>query len=213
MRLALPPFCIFSNPSTRQSKHLWTRRHRLPVVATSPIPSWLGSSVMYSAQQPSADNATINPAALSSPGKFYNSISFFSWSHILRKPSSTLIPCHTYVQVIISLALKVHDESICPALQLSRPATGGFKCEIGCATRHHRPSIQFKVQNANQPSLVIGLTQQPQRTLKRSHSPGVYGAPQLGDDGMSAISTPPLLYSFRHPTTLRQIRRSITIPF
>ncbi|KAI1023227.1 hypothetical protein LB503_001178 [Fusarium chuoi] len=52
---------------------------------------------MYSAQQPSADNATINPAALSSP--------------------------------------------------------------------------------------VIGLTQQPQRTLKRSHSPGVYGAPQLGDDG------------------------------
>ncbi|KAI1043258.1 hypothetical protein LB505_010943 [Fusarium chuoi] len=82
---------------------------------------------MYSAQQPSADNATINPAALSSP--------------------------------------------------------------------------------------VIGLTQQPQRTLKRSHSPGVYGAPQLGDDGMSAISTPPLLYSFRHPTTLRQIRRSITIPF
>ncbi|KAI8418933.1 hypothetical protein FOFC_01505 [Fusarium oxysporum] len=32
-------------------------------------------------------------------------------------------------------------------------------------------------------SPVIGLTQQPQRTLKRSHSPGVYDAPQLGDDG------------------------------
>jgi hypothetical protein len=99
VRLTLPPFCIFSNPSTRQSKHLWTRRRRFPVVATSPVPRWLGSSVMYSAQQTNADNATINPAALSSPGKFNNSTSFLSRSHGLHKNSSTILSYHICVQV------------------------------------------------------------------------------------------------------------------
>jgi hypothetical protein len=35
-------------------------------------------------------------------------------------------------------------------------------------------------------SPVIGLSHQPQRSLKRSHSPELYDAPQPGDDGMSA---------------------------
>ncbi|UZP33644.1 hypothetical protein NXS19_001460 [Fusarium pseudograminearum] len=97
VRLTLPSFCIFSNPSARQPKHLRTRRYHLPVVATFPVPRWLGSFAMYSAQQTGADNATINPAALSSP--------------------------------------------------------------------------------------IIGLSHQPQRSLKRSHSPVLYDVLQPGDDG------------------------------
>lgn len=67
MRLTLPsassPTLQLVSPNI--SRHVAIA---ITVVAILVAPCWPSRSVMYSAQQSGADNATINPAALNSPG-------------------------------------------------------------------------------------------------------------------------------------------------
>lgn len=142
MRLTLPSS---ASPPTLQLVSPNISRHvaiAITVVAILVAPCWPSRSVMYSAQQSGADNATINPAALNSPGTFNSYL--LGTNCRLTPPCGLPFPscsCPARAQVqhhclVLHIMLKSRNTPPSPVYSFH-----SFSCDIGRVRAHSAPPL------------------------------------------------------------------------